>query len=314
MLNHLVDGEFMKYNESKQSKNLMKLNNDYIELFNKTNSCFWKKRNLKKLNYRIIINKIIYGYYFKDKLNNRNKLKTFKTNPIIEEKREVDTNDRIAIYTVIIGDYDSLKEPLYISDQCDYYVITDKMRSKKTCWKTIDINKFDNLKSFSNTKKARYAKTHPEIFFKDYKYTIFVDGNIQIISDLIPLIEKMGHHVFATHLHPLNNCIYEEGRDIITFRKATKYEVNRQLNYYKKMGFPKRFGLFETNVLVREHNNDECKNIDRQWWSEMEKFSLRDQLSLTYVLWNNKYKFSWIGILGNNPRTNPRIRYLPHKE
>ena len=45
-----------------------------------------------------------------------------------ERKRiEVDyfSEDRIAIYTCIIGAYDEILEPVFIPDNCDFYLITD---------------------------------------------------------------------------------------------------------------------------------------------------------------------------------------------
>lgn len=304
----------MKYVETQQSKNLKKLNQDYLDIY--YSKAYQKSinRRVRKLTPVIIINEFKTGYFIK-RLKSMflgeltgNKLES--DNP----KRSIDVEERIAVYTVIIGGYDTLKQPMFVSEQCDYYVVTDQeIKTDGTCWKRIDLNSYQVGDDFSNTKKARYVKTHPEVFFSDYKYSIFLDGNFLIVSDVVPLVEMLGSGSFATHLHPINDCIYQEAKDIVALGKASEKEVEQQLAQYKQEGFPMHFGLCETNVLVREHLNPECIAIDQAWWDQMEKYTLRDQLSLTYVVWKTYKSFDWIKLLGANPRKNPILRYLSHK-
>lgn len=304
----------MIFEESQESKNLMKLNNDYMDVYYSSSYQRYINRKVRKLDIKTIINELKTGYF----MNRIKSMFSVETKDNVdnckEELRVVDSSDRIAIYTVIIGGYDTLKQPLYISSQCDYFVISDQdIDVTNTCWKLININSFNIDKTYSNTKKARYVKTHPDVFFPDYKYSIFIDGNFLVVADLVPLVMRLGSGSFAAHLHPKNNCIYQEGKDIIALGKSSELDVKKQLVAYKNEGFPKHFGLCETNILVREHNEFHCKNIDAAWWNEMQKYTLRDQLSLTYVVWKYEKEFEWIRCLGNNPRKNPRLRYLSHK-
>ena len=64
---------------------------------------------------------------------------------------------KIAVYKVITGGYDNLKDPVYIDDEIDYYAFTDSesMQPGKA-WKIISVP--ERLSGLSNTKKNRYMK------------------------------------------------------------------------------------------------------------------------------------------------------------
>lgn len=308
-----MEGQENMYIESNESKNLMKLNEDYLRVYYSPAYQKYINKNVRKLSIKQIWNEFYTGYFIK-RISSMFRTKNF----VSEGDSHSDIcdigNKKVAVYTVIIGGYDHLHNPMYKSPQCDYYLLTDNdIDTEHTYWNRIDIRNFDIPEDWSNTKKARYCKTHPEIFFKEYEYSIFLDGNFCIIADMVPMVEKLSSSFFATHLHPGNDCIYQEAKDIVALGKSEYGEVKKQISDYRMEGFPEHYGLFETNVLVRKHNDLECIHMNHYWWNEMEKYTLRDQLSLTYVLWKYGWGFDSVAILGENPRMNTRLRYLAHK-
>ena len=64
--------------------------------------------------------------------------------------------------------------------------------------------------------------------------------------------------------------------------------MQKQIDLYKKEGFPKHFGLNETNVIIRRKNESVRKVMDL-WEDFLRKYSHRDQMSFNYVLWKLKY-------------------------
>jgi hypothetical protein len=86
--------------------------------------------------------------------------------------------------------------------------------------------------------------------------------------------------------------------------------VKPQMDRYKEEGFPSEYGLLQSNILIRKHNEDDCIRLMEAWFNELKDNSHRDQLSFNYVLWKNSdikikyldkhiYKskwFSWNGI------------------
>ena len=186
------------------------------------------------------------------------------------------------IYTCITNGYDSLYEiQSYISDY-DFICYTDNPHLKSRTWEIRNIP--DHIKTLSYVKQQRYIKTHPHELFPEYDISIWIDGNIDILEDPTPLINE---YCVEVPEHPARNCIYKEGKECIAQRKDTSTNINKQLNRYKKEGFPNNYGLIQSGIIIRRHNNEKCIKLMNAWWNEIEKGSHRDQLSFNYVLWKN---------------------------
>lgn len=231
-----------------------------------------------------------------------------KMDPVAERSRIVNPDERIAVYTVLFGNYDALKNPLFVSEQCDYFVLTNQDIKDQSVWKKYDLSNFDEeTKNFSNLEKARYFKLHPHVLFPEYKYSIFIDANIQTVTDLVPIVEQLGDNFIGIHSQPGRDCVYQEATEILVIKKAPKDQVMPQIKAYKKEGFPEHYGLFRTCVVVREHMNPQCIRLMDLWWENINKYSKRDQLSFTYCLWRMGLDKSAVSNLGYDARTNPRF-------
>ncbi|ONI47977.1 hypothetical protein AN644_03200 [Candidatus Epulonipiscium fishelsonii] len=299
--------------EDKFSRELMKLNEEYLSLYHSTEYNLGKnilkfKSSFKNKEYLRILKKILYmpiDVYKKskivDKLPGQNIISIHSINKV-----------KIAIYTCIIGNYDLVKEPRYISSNCDYFIITDQEVPKSSIWKKIDINKFENLKDFSASQKNRYIKFFPYKIFKNYDYSIYIDGSIEIIADLTPLIAYLGTSSIGLHKHEHRNCAYTEAKAIKYHKRYNPKEIDKQILKYSKEGFPKHYGLYDNTVIVRKHN-EICKLIMQKWWKELNKYTFRDQLSLPYTLWKYNIAKKNIALLPNGINTNPRWRKHNHK-
>ena len=222
------------------------------------------------------------------------------------------SNERIVVYTSIFGKYDSVLEPMFVSPNVDYFIFTDQEIPTDSSWKRIEIPDgcFENC--FSPIDKNRYVKMLPHKFFHDYDISIYVDGNIQIVTDLRPLIQDFGNNTLGIHRYPVD-CIYDMKNAIIAGKRAKRSNVVPQIKKYKKEGLPKHFGAFECNVIVRRHNNQNCIRLMEYWWDEFNSTSSkRDQLSFVYSLWKNNINPSSIYSLGNDVRLNPRFHIINH--
>ena len=230
--------------------------------------------------------------------------------------KEIVSQERLVIYTVMFGKYDVLCEPIFITEKCDYYIITDQEVPMDSVWKKYPLKRSykDLLNKYGNLELARYFKTHPHELFKDYKYSMFIDANVQIVADMRPVFSKLGTNFIAIHLQPGRDCIYQEANAVIALNKGNKREVKRQIENYKNEKFPKHFGLFQTNIMIREHNTKQCIELMEKWWSEIKNHTKRDQLSFTYCLWKMGYNMDNVSILGSNSMENPRFWIKCHKK
>lgn len=221
------------------------------------------------------------------------------------------SSDRIAIYTAVFGDYDCVPEPYCTPDNCDFYIFTDqKHEDESSIWKKKSIP--NEIRKFSNAEKNRYLKMHPDRVFADYKYSVYIDGNVQIITDLTEYINMLGTIGIGIHLHDSRSCVFDELEVIRRTRRESSENIKRHINYLKETGMPGNYGLLQCNVIIREHNNPVCLDIMDHWWQEYMMYTKRDQVSLPHVLYLHGIEVNEIGILGSSVYSNPSFRVVNH--
>jgi hypothetical protein len=295
----------------KDTLNLIeKLNKDYIDITNSKEYTLGKriielKNSLKHFEFikifkKFIVHQKIKKYY---KANSSN-----LSNNIINKKI---SGKKIAVYTCVTGGYDKISEPLYDSPYCDYYLITDDKNMKPKKWKKIlipeDIKKqYDNNGTIIN----RYYKLNPQEIFKEYDYSIYIDGNVQIISDLSFMINNVDPSVgIAIHKHRDRECICDELEACKILKKGNSEKLKQQVDRYLDENFPKHYGMGECAIIVTNLKNKQAVDILNAWWIEFQKSeSLRDQIALPYILWKKNILMEKITTLGENYRVNPKVR------
>ena len=61
-----------------------------------------------------------------------------------------------------------------------------------------------------------------------------------------------------------------------------------QIDRYRKEGFPENYGLLQSNILLRKHNEQDCIKLMEEWFNELKNGSHRDQLSFNYAAWKHQ--------------------------
>lgn len=247
------------------------------------------------------------------KINTSLRIKKYNNHPT-EAKKIIGNHDlagkKIAVYTCMAGDYDYIRKPKYMSDNCDYFIITDIDTHYNTL-KRIEIPK-DIKEKFSNNSILinRYYKMHPFELFDGYDYAIYIDSNVEVISDISKMIKGIDDdYGLAFHAHSQRKCIYNEVKACKILKKGNSKKMKEQVKRYKRIGFPKDYGMLECNVIVSDLKNLNAIKILNDWWMEYVKSeSLRDQLALPYVLWKNGVPIEELTGLGSNVFKNPIIR------
>ncbi len=208
-------------------------------------------------------------------------------------------NGRIAVYTCVTGDYDCIKEPLSTEESCDYYLLSDRKYSDLKVYRQLDIADFVPGSITGSAEKNRWCKMHGHWIFSRYRYSIYIDGAIQLIHPISHYIEQIGASGMALHKHPQRNCIYEEGLRLIANKRGNvdSQKLRKQMVRYLYEGMPREFGLLECGMIVRDNDSDIGCSIMEQWFEEYMKGEKRDQLSFTYILWKNGISLKEMGIL-----------------
>ena len=212
---------------------------------------------------------------------------------------------KIAVYTSIFGGYDDLVDDQFQMDGVDYICFTDRDINSET-WKVVKSTPIYN----DSNRNAKKYKILPHRYLKDYDWSVWIDGNIKVISDIRGLCTDDPYKVYD-HMQVFDkrNCIYEEARAILNFGKINSEKtpergmknwkdnpnvIVNQMNRYMSEGYPADNGLATNPIIIRNHHDsDVIKNME-DWWTEIKYNSKRDQLSFNYIAWKNEFNFVYL--------------------
>ena len=196
-------------------------------------------------------------------------------------------NNKLAIYTAFTGDYDTLKEPDVIDENCDYICFSDNPNLESDLWKIIPME--DSI--LDNNRKAKKYKLLPHKYLKDYKYSFWLDGTFKIKGSIREYIYKniRTNSKMLVPVHTERDCVYEEYNASKIIPRYPRAVMEEQIEFYKSQGFPKHYGLGVMGALFRQHNHPEVIKVMEDWWDENIKYTNQDQLSFAYVSWKNDF-------------------------
>ena len=202
-----------------------------------------------------------------------------------DEELEMSKN-RNVIYTCITGNYEPLDDPMKISEGFDYICFTNS-NLKSDIWEMRPIP--EELNDLSEVKKQRCIKINPQRYLPEYDLSVWVDGSIKLLKDINEFISGNCSDVESIYIpkHPSRNCIYKEMETCIKLRKDKESNIAPQREKYKEEGYPENYGLVQSNIIIRRHNEPDCIKLMETWWYELKNGSHRDQLSFNYAMWRN---------------------------
>ncbi len=201
------------------------------------------------------------------------------------------------VYTALTGSYDALEQHQYVNPEYNYICFSNDFGDKKKIgiW---TIRKID-YPSDDKQLQSRYPKLQPHEVLPEYDISLYVDANVNILTPYIfKRIEELLKEgvLLAGVKHQFRDCLYEEGYRVWIGGVDKNIDViRRQLSYYKQDGFPRHFGMYEANVIFRQHNDPLIIKQCDEWWRLRLNYSKRDQLGYSYSLW--KYNIPFVYLL-----------------
>ena len=205
---------------------------------------------------------------------------------------------KLVVYTAIDGGHYVLKPQDFSSESVDFVCFTNK-KVKASPWKIRKLeNKYENKRL-----NYKWYKCMAHKLFKEYEYSLWIDSMFVLRSDPSPYIDKylQDSNIAMFRHHAGRKCLYEEGEVCVKLNLANKNIVDRQLERYKKDGYPEKNGLNMTGVILRRHDEDDVRKTMKHWFREIESGCKRDQVSFNYCVWKNKLK---LNIFEENHKNN----------
>lgn|SRR5574344_1494870 len=202
---------------------------------------------------------------------------------------------RIAIYTALTGEYDNLNQPYVADSDFSFICFTDIVKEMK-----VGVWEMRTIPYSTNSKKilSRYPKMHPQELLEEFDYSVYIDANIEILNDSLyksvkDLIDR--NVILAGMKHQEVQCAYIEGLRILTTGKEKSLKsVIETLRFLKRQGFPYDYGMYEANVIFRNHHVKRVIDQCEYWWQCYLRFVKRDQITYPYTLWKFDIPFNYI--------------------
>ena len=215
----------------------------------------------------------------------------------------------VVVYTAIFGDNVKLYPQPRIPG-IDFVCFSDRPRSVKG-W---DVRVVERAFGDDPVRNNRYYKIRPHLFFPEYEYSIYIDGNFVILKSPLDIISQMEEFNMLAFDHNQTttdprNCIYKEYDAIIDLfnKKGVMKDdlslIQTQIDLFKEKAYPANNGLIKGGVLIRKHNEPDVIKAMERWWYFIENYSKRDQLSFNYVAWETGLRFKFLP--GDIRRGNP---------
>lgn len=210
--------------------------------------------------------------------------------------------NKLIVYTCVTGGYDSVSRPAVLPDWADYVCFGQDL---PVTWQAKD-----------NTQLARYAKLNPHIVLPEgYEYSLWIDGNIDIVDPAFfgRMEELMAEGVPVAGLHhPGRDDVYDESLRILQNDREKFGRLVKTVKFLKGEGFPRHYGLDETNVILRRHDDPKVREFDGLWWEMLQKWTNRDQMTQSYCFWKTGIQHGHILPQGQCAQNHPWFSYTFH--
>jgi len=201
-----------------------------------------------------------------------------KTNPLIKD--DYLGGLRVAVCTAVAGNFDELVSLPTVESGVDYFCFTDKSVDVPPPYK----NQLTPYIDPNPRKTARFVKTHPHYFFPEYDVVVWIDANVVPLQGILPYVEAViaSDADIGVIRHPVRDGYIEEAGECVRIGADDEEVLNEQIRYYEALGV-KNTDLVETNILISRPKHDRVKKFFDTWWREINKRSIRDQISMRYA-------------------------------
>ncbi|MCP3476610.1 glycosyltransferase [Bradyrhizobium sp. CCGUVB1N3] len=191
---------------------------------------------------------------------------------------------RTAVCTAVFGDFDTLLLPEVLEDDCDYYCFSDNQVDGYGVFNIIQADYRDP----DPRRSARYVKTHLTNYCVDYENFVWVDANVLIRRTLQPYLDMLGGDIsLAAIAHPLRETCFEEASICKEMKLDEADLINEQVRRYVTISELASSQLIETNFFCFLGQRKEIREMFRVWWTEMDRFSRRDQIGINYAIFKS---------------------------
>lgn len=203
---------------------------------------------------------------------------------------------KVVVYTVIIGGYDNLRNHVDLPYDFIAYIDDKSIIPVNTNWQIRDIPEEYTHSNISAKRLSTLLKMIPHKLFPEYDISVYIDGklsineNIQILLDL-----EYDENRLLSNKHPVRQCLYDEIDKLRRLGWENENVCNEVECLFKKVHYPKNYGMIDTCMMIRRHNDPYVIEIMEENISLLDKYNITlHELMFNYVLWKQSKTVSVI--------------------
>lgn len=180
------------------------------------------------------------------------------------------------VYSAVFGGYDSTPDAPF-SETCPHVLFTDTPPDDPKGWEVRVVER----RFESATRENRYYKLQPHVFFPG-ETTLYHDGNLTPKRDPQSIWELFGRGDLAMPRHPPphRRTAAEEFAAVRELGLVADTVLDRQLARYAAAGVDLTMPIPWAAIRIA---TPKAASFMAAWWSEVEQFAVRDQLSYAYA-------------------------------
>lgn len=226
--------------------------------------------------------------------------------------------NKIIIYTVITGNYDTIKQPLVVEEGVEYVLFTNNSEIRDAgVWKVMQIPSEQwqgRTEKGNNILLSRKVKMLPHKYLpKECEQSIYVDADMLIKEPLTRLLKDLREDtLFAACRHSYCKSVQEEIADLHVKNMVRQEQIQLQWNKYKEWGFEDDLGISENGLLIRRHRDARVAQLMELWWEEYQNGCLRDQVSLMLCMYRTGF-MPYFQFIEMDIRNNNFVEVMRHK-
>lgn len=192
---------------------------------------------------------------------------------------------KLIIYTAITGGYDKILFDAYKKIGVIFIAFTDSPLLSFKNWEKIDIKK-----RVDDRFHAKIYKLYPLLIFGRNINSIWIDGTISFNRQVFDKLYGISLHNYDLALFPhiQRSSVYTESfYCAITGRDKYLTLIKQNLTYWMH-GVKYKSGLWCGFFIIRNHKSYKTRIAMDLWNRHIVKYSIRDQVSLVYIIFKLK--------------------------
>lgn len=181
----------------------------------------------------------------------------------------------ITVYTAVFGNDNTLHTPICSSgNDVNWVVFSDEVIVVPDPWELRLVN-LDWLGNPLLMEKRCKIMSHD--ILKSDGILIWVDADRLLLDNPAKFVEQVDDGRSIGVIGRSDDCLYEHLGD--------DGRLKQQVNLYKTRGYPAKYGISDTSILVRKPTNS-VKYLEWFWWLHVQRFSNKDWVSFDFCIWD----------------------------